>query len=702
MDSNVKRVKFTFYRLKSDRDEWVEVGSPRIAPHHSYTPRPFIGGTSSKKGDTSAGAKRKVDDVESQEDGDAKSLVALSAKPINDYLNTWLALHAANPIPDSEQKLKIMSDTGLSESQLDDWMRTRKKPKKKKDDGLTDEQRKEKELKKKLNEEMNNFLSAWLLRPENVHSNPIAAATPTTEAKEWMAKHLGVDRARIDSWFYRRRRKLKSQHMPETVFQAPNQTIAATGNIPQPHPQNQAVPVSATSIVKPPSAPQNQHTINPNVNLPSNNQRPQNQIALTSSTQVSVSVNQQLPSNGQSQVAVGGSISTGAIPQPPTSTVAIPSKQCGLSEDAKQYLTQWLLKTSNPYPSKEMKDKIMAHFGVTNTRTLDGFLTRTRKKLNLQNKQSFIHPAQQPASSATTHPGLSSQMIQSQPAMMTVASRPGGSVQTKQPQPANASRITQPNYPSQPTQALVASRIAQPTQPTQIPSVSLATRPGESVLTKQSQPANASRITQPNYPSQPTQAPVASRIAQPTQPPSGLSAQLKSTQNVTINNFQPSSSALPIQNTSLSSLLTAVELVNSQKQYTEPQPSHQRASDRIGLAPPAPAMGSASSQNQHQQHNQHPQQHPSPMETGNPSRQQPYQPAPTREQSIMTAYQNLQEMEIHDRSSSRSSPAEAAVRPMQSSDNNTAAHGSQANRENQQQASRDIQQQYIHGQNPNK
>ena len=90
------------------------------------------------------------------------------------------------------------------------------------------------------------------------------------------------------------------------------------------------------------------------------------------------------------------------------------------------------------------------------------------------------------------------------------------------------------------------------------------------------------------------------------------------------------------------------------------------------------------------------------METGNPSRQQPYQPAPTREQSIMTAYQNLQEMEINDRSSSRSSPAEATVRPMQSSDINTAAHGSQANRENQQQASRDIQQQYIHGQNPNK
>lgn len=39
-DSNVRRVKFTFYRLSNDRDEWVEVGSPRIAPHVS--PHVFI------------------------------------------------------------------------------------------------------------------------------------------------------------------------------------------------------------------------------------------------------------------------------------------------------------------------------------------------------------------------------------------------------------------------------------------------------------------------------------------------------------------------------------------------------------------------------------------------------------------------------------------------------------------------------------
>ena len=35
LKSNVKRVKFHFWKLSSDRDEWIEVGSPRIAPHVS-------------------------------------------------------------------------------------------------------------------------------------------------------------------------------------------------------------------------------------------------------------------------------------------------------------------------------------------------------------------------------------------------------------------------------------------------------------------------------------------------------------------------------------------------------------------------------------------------------------------------------------------------------------------------------------------
>lgn len=36
LEANVKRIKFHFWKLPSDRDEWIVVGSPRIAPHVSY------------------------------------------------------------------------------------------------------------------------------------------------------------------------------------------------------------------------------------------------------------------------------------------------------------------------------------------------------------------------------------------------------------------------------------------------------------------------------------------------------------------------------------------------------------------------------------------------------------------------------------------------------------------------------------------
>jgi hypothetical protein len=35
LESNIRRAKFHFWKLSSDRDEWVEIGSPRIAPHVS-------------------------------------------------------------------------------------------------------------------------------------------------------------------------------------------------------------------------------------------------------------------------------------------------------------------------------------------------------------------------------------------------------------------------------------------------------------------------------------------------------------------------------------------------------------------------------------------------------------------------------------------------------------------------------------------
>jgi len=201
-------------------------------------------------------------------------------------------------------------------------------------DSLTEEQRKEKDIEKKPFEKINNFLNALLLRPENVQSHPIAAATPTSEAKEWLMRQLELDRKRIDSWFYRKRKKLKKQHV---AVQASNHPMTAAGDMTLPQPQTQAIPVPAIDIAKPPSISKNRFIMNPNLNLPSNHQ-----TALIAGTQVSMSINQQLPSTVQNSVAVGEGLS------PQTST-----KGVGLSDEAKQYLTRWLLTSSNPYLSKD-------------------------------------------------------------------------------------------------------------------------------------------------------------------------------------------------------------------------------------------------------------------------------------------------------------------------------------------------------------
>lgn len=593
-------------------------------------------------------------------------------KPVNDYMQTWLSINSENPIPSTEQKSKIMSDTGLSESQVNDWLERAKKKARQKD-SMTEEQRKERDQKKKLSDEMNNFLSAWLLRPENVRVNPIAAATPNADAKEWMAKKLGVDRSRVDSWFYRRRKKLKKQHLSGSPGQTSNHSVTT--------PQIQTL-----------------STTNPNLNLPSVHQLPQNR---TDNVQASVSHNQQRPPQFQNPNAVGQSAATTSCNSAPSST----KKESGLSEEAKQYLTQWIMKTSNPYPSKEMKDKIMAHFKIDNPRTLDGFLTRARKKLNLQNKQAGNK--------------VSAKTDQPRPGMASAASQPA---QINRPQPGMGS---------------MASQSAQPSE---------MNRPHPGVVSTVNQHANTnsaqmghSRVAvgtaQVNRPQ-----PMSTAV-----PPTGVSVQRNSTQNATSGSLQ-SVSSIASENrkgdtsigTNLDSLLTAVEMVNNRNQFTNPQPTHRPAPNQVGQqksfayptavverpnyhghqqqrfshSPSTASGGNAanfqfvqprngSSYHSEQQH-QHQQHHflPAPRPPHPPQ----YEPA---RQSLMTSYQNLHGMEIHNRLSNHTSPAEtetmAQQHPIQVDQGkpNNQASNFTANTTNGTQAYQKTQQNF-HGQHPNK
>ncbi|KAL7458541.1 hypothetical protein ACHAWC_010125, partial [Mediolabrus comicus] len=116
--------------------------------------------------------------------------------------------------------------------------------------------------KKKVNDDVNNFLNAWLLRPENVLGNPIKAATPTTEVKEWMAKELCVERSRIDSWFYRRRKKLKKQNSPDQASD----------------PSSTTTPIAASHLLT-----QTSSGTNPNLNHQAENKQSESKVGAQTS-----------------------------------------------------------------------------------------------------------------------------------------------------------------------------------------------------------------------------------------------------------------------------------------------------------------------------------------------------------------------------------------------------------------------------------
>ena len=125
----------------------------------------------------------------------------------------------------------------------------------------------EKVLRKKMNIEVNKILGEWLLCPENMRLNPLQAATPSRKVKETFATHLGVDITCINSWFYRRRKKLKKALRKNGEDQALILPMkAAYGNALsqlQVQLRNKANPVNPPSVVKPSAV------RTPNLNNPS-------------------------------------------------------------------------------------------------------------------------------------------------------------------------------------------------------------------------------------------------------------------------------------------------------------------------------------------------------------------------------------------------------------------------------------------------
>jgi len=473
--SHVKRVKFHFWKLSSDRDEWIDVGSPRIAPHHSYTPRPLEGygnKTSDRKkcsnglssSNVATGAlpqKRKIDHfvlAKSSECTEATVDESKTAfqfeKSTIDHLNSWVSHHSANPFPSISEKERIIADTGLSKRQLGDWMaRARKKLRrtthqlnkhsnqdkaqtpgetfadvtsvksiqssptkvenlllalrnplpqqnrchegteqgsvqetiqamqhqtaiedtfksaekvcKSTQTELAGERQLGGEKLKTPIKELETYMKRWLSCSENKGN-----LMPSLDQKEKIIEETGIEKKRLEGWFFRARKKMKKQdsrtvsqvsHKPGTTSTALNEDLNNKTNM---------------GHILPPTG----------INLML--------MTVNESSHISGNV---VNKNTPEKVGEANTFHVRSNPEeksPGDFTLSVSSAVKGLTDEAKRYLKSWLSEhSSNPYPSREEKNTMLSCLGIENARgakMLEGWFCRARKKMKQSSSSNFI------------------------------------------------------------------------------------------------------------------------------------------------------------------------------------------------------------------------------------------------------------------------------------------------------------------------
>ena len=181
----------------------------------------------------------------------SKSSVGLSEEA-KVYLSRWINLHRSHPFPDKREKDKMLKDLGLVPSdlrKLDGWFsRARKKLK----ESTVAPQVVQAPVQAATSDsqisplDVEVYLKAWMSRPENmIDGKP--NLNPNIETRDKMSAESGIESRRIESWFYRLRKKVKkqdttiseiSQHlnqkvtapMPSTIVTMPASTATGPSN----------------------------------------------------------------------------------------------------------------------------------------------------------------------------------------------------------------------------------------------------------------------------------------------------------------------------------------------------------------------------------------------------------------------------------------------------------------------------------------
>jgi len=437
-NSNVKRVKFHFYKTKSEMDEWIEVGSPRIAPHHSYTPT-YPGGkleVSKKKSKSYSGATKKKKKKGNESIADESNVMACAE---------MTSLHPSSKkrkkITDFKPKKKGKNKRELMSSQTNDdqllhptkskgsvfnehenithVMKTeealetsRDSPKKRKKthdehtestvnardgDKLSGEMPQEMKIydtaqrrsneeqspgpnKKstsksaKFSQEIYDYLNAWVAK------NP-TVPVPSPQEKATIMNDTGLERRQLSDWLHRARRKKKRNEVitAEACRKIPDTATTSLFL----HSKN-AMPsigtqLSSTEIVS--------RMDNTESEVPK--QQP-NQVNFEGNVaSLNCSATEVVAQNDNIETKVNEDDS-GILESSSSATVSV-FQEKGLPKSAKLYLEQWISipeHAAYPYPSREEKDAIISQFAIEDKRQLDAWFSNARRNMKKKMEKS--------------------------------------------------------------------------------------------------------------------------------------------------------------------------------------------------------------------------------------------------------------------------------------------------------------------------
>jgi hypothetical protein len=283
--------------------------------------------------------------------------------------------------------------------------------------------------------ELDLYMKAWRLRPENMNK-----LYPSWAEKEKIITDTGVDKRRLEGWFSRARMKLKKQStepMIHSVVSQPSALITSTAvmikadapNVGTSQTMQPAVaifkddlnhsltPIDMSSIH---GSSADNRVPNSSISTGQASVRiltakaiaeqafspPLTTLASTEKQTLNDSRNYALNENNPASTMVAAKQSDGV--KLPSSS----SPKIGFTEEAKTHLSRWMSERSqNPYPTKEEKVAMMRHLGISDEKKLDGWFCRARKR-QLKNNGSSNNPAKDDKSEEVLNQGNHSHSLE--------------------------------------------------------------------------------------------------------------------------------------------------------------------------------------------------------------------------------------------------------------------------------------------------